>query len=185
MVASLFMVNTYPPFFPWFQSFITEKAVPAFAHRDNVTNETLKATRARLIRRWWSGYRTALPNWCFQRQDFVPGRKEDRSSNVYIYIYILVIISLVIFILPPLISRRLPVSTTSKWKTCLRERMRRVSFRLTKGRGGATFNQGCVISDPSSTRSTFQRSLQRSCSEKFASMYRYRVYIYVCVCVWR
>lgn len=101
---------------------------------------------------------------------------------IYIYIYILVIISLVIFILPPLISRRLPVSTTSKWKTRLRERMRRVSFRLTKGRGGATFNQGCVISDPSSTRSTFQRSLQRSCSEKFGldvSISR----IHICVCV--
>lgn len=101
---------------------------------------------------------------------------------MYIYIYILVIISLVIFILPPLISRRLPVSTTSKWKTRLRERMRRVSFRLTEGRGGATFNQGCVISDPSSTRSTFQRSLQRSCSEKFGldvSISR----IHICVCV--
>lgn len=106
--------------------------------------------------------------------------KERGSSNVYIYI--LVIISLVIFILPPLISRRLPVSTTSKWKTRLRERMRRVSFRLTEGRGGATFNQGCVISDPSSTRSTFQRSLQRSCSEKFGldvSISR----IHICVCV--
>lgn len=108
--------------------------------------------------------------------------KERGSIIECIYIY-LGNNFLYIFILPPLISRRLPVSTTSKWKTRLRERMRRVSFRLTKGRGGATFNQGCVISNPSSTRSTFQRSLQRSCSEKFASMYRYRVYICVCVCV--
>lgn len=112
----------------------------------------------------------------------MPGRKEDRSSNVYIYIY-LGNNFLYIFILPPLISRRLPVSTTSKWKTRLRERMRRVSFRLTKGRGGATFNQGCVISDPSSTRSTFQRSLQRSCSEKFGlDVSISRIHMCVCVC---
>lgn len=103
MVASLFMVNTSPPSFPWFQSFITEKAVPAFAHRDNVTNETLKATRARLIRRWWSGYRTAFPP-CVQHQGFVAWRKEDRSTNVYIYIY-LGNNFFYIYILPPLISR--------------------------------------------------------------------------------
>lgn len=80
--------------------------------------------------------------------------KERGSINecIYIYIYILVIISSIfisflhLFLVEQSSTSGFDNFEMEKWKTCLRERMRKVSFRLTKGK--TTFNQGCVISDP-------------------------------------